>query len=69
MKDEYIELIINFLLFQVLTCILYLIIDLFIDGIFFFAMPIFLTTFTMLHLVWFVVLAIKLNYKIIKRWK
>ena len=67
MKEEYAEIIIHLLVFLVSFALFFLIIDLFLDGIFFSIIPSILLSWTVLITFSLIVKAFRLNYKIIKR--
>ena len=69
MKMEYIEILMSLLVPIVAVALSFLVIDLFIDGIFVLGMPIFLMWWIPIHIIGFIIKAIQLNYKIIKRKK
>ena len=67
MKIEYVEILMSLLIMAGGIALTFLIADLFIEGIFFLGMLIFLPIWTIFHLIAFIMKAFQLNYKIVKR--
>lgn len=67
MRKEYKEIIMGILLMLGIFSIIFLIVDLFDDGIFFIIMPIFFLVYMLMMIITLIMKAFQLNYKIIKR--
>ena len=64
---EYIEILMSLVITMGIVALIFLIGDLFVDGIFVSGMSIFLMWWIPIHIIGFIIRAFQLNYKIIKR--